>query len=102
MSRAARIELKLKEGLPCSYLQIENESHKHSVPKGAESHFKVLVVSNQFEEQSQIQRQREIYTLLSEELKSGLHALSLRCLSDTEYQKNKDSSFVSPQCASKS
>ena len=31
------------------HLQIINESYMHNVPKGSESHFKVLVVSKDFE-----------------------------------------------------
>ena len=31
------------------YLEIVNESYKHNVPEGAESHFNVLVVSDAFE-----------------------------------------------------
>lgn len=30
-------------------LDIANESHKHNVPKGSESHFNVLIVSDAFE-----------------------------------------------------
>jgi BolA protein len=101
MLRAAKIEMNLKTGLQCYYLEIENESHKHAVPEGSESHFKVLVVSNQFEGQSQVQRQRTVYTLLAEEMKTGVHALSLRCLTQNEYQMNKASGFVSPKCSSK-
>ena len=31
------------------HLDVVNESHKHNVPKGSESHFNVLVVSDAFE-----------------------------------------------------
>lgn len=31
------------------HLQVVNESYMHNVPKGAETHFKVLVVSERFE-----------------------------------------------------
>ena len=31
------------------HLVLENESHKHSVPAGSESHFKLLIVSAAFE-----------------------------------------------------
>lgn len=31
------------------HLEVVNESYMHNVPKGAETHFKVLVVSGKFE-----------------------------------------------------
>lgn len=101
MSRAARIEMKLKSTLEAKYLEIVNESHKHSVPKDSETHFKVLIVSDQFVGQSQVQRQRMVYSLLADELKSGLHALSLRCLTSEEYEQSKTRLFESPQCSKK-
>lgn len=31
-----------------SYIEIINESYMHNVPKGSETHFKVIVVSDKF------------------------------------------------------
>lgn len=42
------IQQKLTSGLSVSHLTIVNESYMHNVPKGAETHFKVVVVSDQF------------------------------------------------------
>lgn len=44
--------------------EVINESHMHSVPKGAETHFKVVVVSDQFDGLSLLQRHREVNTVL--------------------------------------
>uniref|UniRef100_T1JF53 Uncharacterized protein n=1 Tax=Strigamia maritima TaxID=126957 RepID=T1JF53_STRMM len=38
----------LKEFNP-AHLEVLNESYMHNVPKGAETHFKVIVVSEKFE-----------------------------------------------------
>lgn len=43
------IRTKLEKGLEPSYLEILNESYMHNVPKGSETHFKVLVVSDKFQ-----------------------------------------------------
>jgi stress-induced morphogen len=46
------IRQKLETGFsssPYLHLDVVNESHKHNVPKGSESHFNVLVVSDIFE-----------------------------------------------------
>lgn len=43
----ASIKTKL-EKLEPFYIEIINESYMHNVPKGAETHFKVVVVSEKF------------------------------------------------------
>lgn len=40
---------KLKENLEPSHMEIINESYMHNVPKGAETHFKVVVISEKFD-----------------------------------------------------
>lgn len=45
----ATIRNKLQTTLEANHLDIINESYMHNVPKGAETHFKVVVVSNKFD-----------------------------------------------------
>lgn len=40
----------LTQHLSPVHLEVINESYMHNVPKGAESHFKVLVVSDKFQD----------------------------------------------------
>jgi BolA protein len=42
------IERKLREAFEPTHLEVVNESYKHCVPKDAETHFKVVVVSEKF------------------------------------------------------
>ncbi|MCB0378319.1 MAG: BolA family transcriptional regulator [Bdellovibrionales bacterium] len=77
-------------------LEIDDESHKHAGRQGQESHFKVLLVSEDFNGQTRVQRQRQINELLKEEFSSGLHALSLRILTPEELSKAE--TFQSPNC----
>ena len=49
MSVQQRIETKIRTALAPSHLEVINESHKHSVPPGSESHFKLVIVSPTFE-----------------------------------------------------
>ena len=96
--RFQRIESQLKVEFPnLSVLDIVDESDQHSGRAGQESHFKVLLVSQSFEGMSRVQRQRRINELLSDEFNQGLHALSLRLLTETEYEKSK-SEFETPDC----
>ncbi len=52
--------------------------------KLSESHFHVAVVSAAFAGQSRVARQRLVYGLLAEELRSDIHALSLTTLTPEE------------------
>ncbi|XP_046740595.1 DNA-binding transcriptional regulator BolA isoform X2 [Diprion similis] len=42
------IRAKLEDGLKPNFIQVINESYMHNVPKGSETHFKVVVVSEKF------------------------------------------------------
>jgi len=44
--------------LPIEHLEVINESHKHNVPEGAESHFNVVIVSSAFEGKKLLTRHR--------------------------------------------
>ena len=48
MQRKERIEQQLVQELAPVFLSVENESNNHHVPKGSETHFKVIAVSAQF------------------------------------------------------
>ncbi|KAK1120437.1 hypothetical protein K0M31_012417 [Melipona bicolor] len=49
------IKEKLTDSLNPSYIEIINESYMHNVPKGSETHFKVIVVSDKFKDISLIE-----------------------------------------------
>lgn len=82
LSRANRIKQKLQSGLEASILEIEDVSYQHAGHAGVqgnanETHFNVKVVSPKFEGQNLVKRHRMVYDLLTDELQSGLHALSI-------------------------
>lgn len=71
----------------------------HNVPRGSETHFKVLVVSAAFENQSRVGRQRLVNEALAGEFKLGLHALTQMTLTPSEYESKKENlNFISPEC----
>ncbi|KAK9766579.1 BolA domain UV induced protein Uvi31 [Basidiobolus ranarum] len=86
------MEKKLLESLKPEKLDIINESHLHAHHEpmqgvtNKETHFRVKVVSEQFEGKSLMQRHRMIYSLLNEEFAQGLHALALRTKTPQEVQ----------------
>ncbi|MGC1182780.1 BolA family protein [Legionella sp.] len=97
MSRKERIEKLLSMEINLVYLSVEDESANHHVPQGAETHFKVTVVSSQFLELTRIARHRLLNNLLNKEFELGLHALSMHLYTPAEWEKNK-TILSSPVC----
>jgi stress-induced morphogen len=81
-----RIREKLQGEFAPVHLELVNESDQHSVPRGSETHFKLILVSTQFEGLRTVQRQRLVYEVLKAELKGGVHALAQRTLTPAEWE----------------
>jgi BolA protein len=92
------IQQKLASALAPAHLDVENESRMHSVPPGSETHFKVLVVSDAFEGLGLVDRHRRVHAILAEELKGGVHALAIRALTPSQWEKESPGAFQSPPC----
>jgi len=97
MSMQTTIEQKLSGELEVDYLQVENESHMHNVAPGAESHFKVTIVSNAFDDQMLIKRHRAVNQILQQEMQQ-IHALALHTLTPQEWQARGGQVADSPKC----
>ena len=91
------IEHKLKALEPL-HMEVVNESHMHNVPEGSESHFKVTVVSDQFDGKMLVARHRQVNALLAEELAGAVHALALHTRTPDEWFDSGGASRQSPQC----
>lgn len=83
----ATIEARLKDAFEPVHLEVENESFKHSVPPGSESHFKVFVVSPKFDGVPLLQRHR----LVNDAIKGSaadlpVHALSIQAKTPAQWQ----------------
>ncbi|WP_100913925.1 BolA family protein [Pseudoalteromonas spongiae] len=79
-----QIESKLKNAFSCEHLEVINESHMHS--RGTESHFKVIVVSNDFEGKRLLQCHRMINEVLADELANHIHALAIHTYTQSQWQ----------------
>lgn len=93
-----RITEKLARGLACSHLEIDNESHRHRVPPGSESHFRLVIVSEDFAGQRLVSRHRLVNGLLREELAGPVHALALHTLTGDEWRARHGRAPLSPPC----
>lgn len=94
------IEQKLRMDFAPHHLDVINESHMHSGPKDAETHFKVVIVSDVFQGARPVARHQMVYKTLAAELAAGVHALSLTLLTSAEWAQNP-SVIASPACMGK-
>jgi BolA protein len=93
------IQEKLLEAFSPSQLDVVNESHQHNVPAGSESHFKVIIVTDNFEGKRLIQRHRAVNSILAIELSQHIHALALHTYTETEWRETyADKVPLSPKC----
>lgn len=91
------ITKKLDEAFSPEHLEVTNESHMHNVPEGSESHFKVVIVSDQFKDKLPLARHRLVNKTLEAELSGGIHALALHTLTMEEWFE-KGQAPESPLC----
>lgn len=92
------IEETVTEALSPAFLEVLDESYMHSVPDGAQSHFKVTLISDQFEGKRLIARHRMVNGLLKEALDGPVHALALHTYTPVEWEKRGNAAVASPAC----
>lgn len=90
---------KLDRRFALKHLEVVNESGSHNVPAGSESHFKVVLVSDEFDGQRLIARHRAVNEALAAELAGAVHALALHLYSTDEWQRRFGNAPMSPPCA---
>jgi BolA protein len=99
MSVQQILETKLAEALQPEFLSVVNESSGHNVPRGSETHFRVLVVSTAFDGVPLVGRHRLVNAALAQELRSGVHALAIDALTPDQWRaRGAESLTASPAC----
>ena len=89
----------LNDAMDISSLKIINESHMHNVPKESETHFKAVIVSNDFNDLSILKRHKLVYKTL-DSIMNKIHALSIHTFDEDEFKQNP-LILDSPECANK-
>ncbi len=87
-NRTAALEARLREVFAPTHLAIVDDSHRHAGHAGSSggSHFTVTIVSSAFAGKSPVERQRMVYALFAEELRSGaIHAMALTTRTPEEW-----------------
>ena len=100
-SKVERITSILTQKLSPTYLKIYNDSQKHAhhaamraqraqqqqTNEPLETHLRLEMVSSQFEGMNLMSRHRLIYSLVQEQLDTGLHALQITAKTQQEWEK---------------
>lgn len=82
---------KLEKAFKVVVLEITNDSGRHKGhagnPGGGESHFRVKIVSDDFDGLSRMDRHRWVFEVLRDEMDQEIHALSLSLKTSLEAKK---------------
>jgi BolA family transcriptional regulator, general stress-responsive regulator len=89
MSIQQQIEDHLVEQLSPSFMEVSNESDQHNVPVNSETHFRVVVVSEQFSGKRSVARHQQVYKALAAELQGPVHALALHTYTAQEWSERQ-------------
>ena len=89
----------LNSALKVESIILENESAMHNVPIDSETHFKLVIISNDFIEMTKVKRHQMIYKTLVETMKE-IHALSIQAFTIQEFNANPII-LSSPDCSNK-
>lgn len=97
MSVAERIEALLREGMQVDKVLLENESHMHAGP-ASESHFKLALISPDFEGMPKVRRHQMVYALVAELMQNPIHALAMHLYTPAEWSAQQGEVPLSPDC----
>src|SRR4051812_22920503 len=86
MKIESAIREKLQKRFTPVHMDLANESRRHHRPEGAETHFKLLLVSEVFEGVSRLKRQQLVNETLNTELIDPVHAFTMKCLTPDEWR----------------
>ena len=89
----------LNNQLTIEHMFLENESSMHNVPPNSDTHFKLIIASDDFIKLSKVKRHQLIYQILSKVM-NQIHALSIQAFTIEEY-KADPVIHSSPDCANK-
>ena len=98
MSVQSTIETKLADAFDLAHVEVRNESGNHNVPAGSESHFKVVLVSEDFAGKPLLARHRAVNAALAAELQGPVHALAMHTYTPEEWQRRFGDAPMSPPC----
>ena len=98
MGAVEKAIVEILEDIAPAHLEVRNESFMHAVPDDAETHFKVVIVSDRFDGLRAVRRHQMVYSMLSQQMAGPVHALALHTYTPKEWQDQTDEPPDSPDC----
>jgi stress-induced morphogen len=93
------LEERLRDALAPTYLKLTNESHRHRVAPGSETHFSAVLVSPAFAGKALVARHRAVHDAIGDDLRQTVHAFSMRTLTPEEWdEQSRPSEHAAPPC----
>ncbi len=93
-----KIKIDLELEFAPYFMKVENISHMHSTPHGAETHFAIHVVSDKFNGKKRIERQRLVHDVLLP-LQMLIHSTTQKLQTRDEWQNmGSPTEFDLPDC----
>ncbi len=69
---------------------VNNLECEHITVEGDGQHFFATIISHAFENKTRIQRHQIVYACLGERMKQEIHALSMKTLTPSEWEKQNN------------
>lgn len=88
-----QIKSRLIAAFAPSWLELQDQSDRHQHHPGRQQsppgsgHYDLVIVSEQFEAKTLIQRHRLIYSALADQIPNQIHALAIRAYTPAEWQQ---------------
>ena len=98
MTIEATLRSRVSDAFPQALVLLENESYKHNVPEGSETHFGMTVVAQEFEAMPRVKRHQAVYGLVADLLDGPVHALALHLYTPEQWRERNQQSPMSPEC----
>lgn len=98
MSVQEQLQTRLSAAFAPDWLELDNESHQHSVPADSETHFRLVMVSQSFEGKRVVARHQSVYAELADLLAGPIHALAMHLYDPEEWSQKTREAPASPDC----
>jgi BolA protein len=98
MSVEQQLREKLEAAFTPDWLELDNESHQHSVPANSETHFRLVMASAAFNGKRAVARHQLVYAELAELLAGPIHALAMHLYDPVEWSERATEAPASPNC----
>ena len=98
MTVEEQLRQRLRSSFSPSWMELENESHQHSVAANSETHFRLVMVSDAFRDLRPVARHQRVYGEVRDLLDGPVHALAMHLYDDSEWADRDAPAPPSPDC----